>query len=248
MVKKNIKSYVRDTKSYERDTKSYVRDTKSYVRDTKSYVRLTKSYVRDTKSYVRDTKSYVRDTKSYVRYTISYVRLTKSYVRDTKSYVRDTNSYVRDTISYVRLTNSYVRDTKSYVRLTYSGAGKLKELPRVNRAQGPVEDQKSQLLSFSEILHLNFAVFLSKFIKMYILLNFIQYYKKVLGRNHTFYHYTLWKMEQFFKSISPSPLDTGISDYHDFIFIKEVHTTNGDLYLGGGGNVIHDFWYLGRGE
>ena len=85
-VKKNIKSYVRDTKSY-------VRDTKSYVRDTKSYVRLTKSYVQDTKSYVRDTKSYVRDTKSYVR-------LTKSYVRDTKSYVRDNNSYVRDTKSF----------------------------------------------------------------------------------------------------------------------------------------------------
>ena len=95
-------------------------------------------------SYVRDTKSYVRDTKSYVR-------LTKSYVQDTKSYVRDTKSYVRDTI-----------------RLTYSGAGKLKELhvPRVNRAQDPVEDQKSQLLSFSEILHLNFAEFFSKFIKM----------------------------------------------------------------------------------
>ena len=28
----------------------------------------------------------------------------------------------------------------------------MKELPRVNRAQNPVEDQKSQLLSFSEIL------------------------------------------------------------------------------------------------
>ena len=27
-----------------------------------------------------------------------------------------------------------------------------KELPRVDRAQGPVEDQKSQLLRFSEIL------------------------------------------------------------------------------------------------
>ena len=157
-VKKNIKSYVRDTKSYVRDTKSYVRDTNSYVRDTKSHLRDTKSYVRDTNSYVRLSKSYVRDTKSYVRYT--------------KSYVRDTKSYVRDTKSYVRLINSYVRDTKSYVRLTYSGAGKLKELPRVNRAQDPVEDQKSQLLSFSEILHLNFAVFLSKLIKKYILLIF----------------------------------------------------------------------------
>ena len=29
---------------------------------------------------------------------------------------------------------------------------KLKELPRVNKAQDPVEDKKSQLLSFSEIL------------------------------------------------------------------------------------------------
>ena len=34
----------------------------------------------------------------------------------------------------------------------------------------------------------------------------------------------------------------------DFIFIKEVDTTNEDLYLGGGGdNVIHDFLYLGKG-
>ena len=36
-----------------------------------------------------------------------------------------------------------------------------------------------------------------------------------------------------FKIIAP-PLDTGIPDKHDFIFIKEVDTTNGDLYLGGG--------------
>ena len=51
-------------------------------------------------------------------------------------------------------------------------------------------------------------------------------------------------MEKFFKSMS-APLDTGIPDYHDFIFMKEVDTTNGVLYLeGGGGNVIHDFLYL----
>ena len=38
----------------------------------------------------------------------------------------------------------------------------------------------------------------------------------------------------------------------DFIFIKEVDTTNGVLYLGGGGggigDVIHDFCYLGKGD
>ena len=73
---------------------------------------------------------------------------------------------------------------------------------------------------------------------MYIFLNFIQYYKKVLGRNHTFL--PLYLIE--------NGTDIGIPDYHDFIFIKEVHTTNGDLYLGVGGNVIHDFWYLGREE
>ena len=51
------------------------------------------------------------------------------------------------------------------------------------------------------------------------------------------------------KIIAPPPLDTGISDYHDFIFIIEVDKTNGFLYLGGGGNVIHDFWNPGkRGE
>ena len=53
-------------------------------------------------------------------------------------------------------------------------------------------------------------------------------------------------MEKFLKSLFP--LDTGISDQHDFIFIKEVDKTNGDLYLEGGSNVIHDFWYLGKGD
>ena len=46
----------------------------------------------------------------------------------------------------------------------------------------------------------------------------------------------------------PPPLDTGNPDYHDCIVIKEVDTTNGVLYLGGGGNVIRDFWYLGKGR
>ena len=41
-------------------------------------------------------------------------------------------------------------------------------------------------------------------------------------------------MEKFFLNHS-SPLDTGIPDKHDFIFIKEVETTNGDLYIRGGG-------------
>ena len=43
-------------------------------------------------------------------------------------------------------------------------------------------------------------------------------------------------MERFFKPLPPPPpiLDTGIPDKHDFIFIKEVDTTNGDLYLGWG--------------
>ena len=51
-------------------------------------------------------------------------------------------------------------------------------------------------------------------------------------------------MEKFLNHCSP--LDTGIPDKHDFIFIKEVDTTNGILYLGAN-NVIHDFWYLGKG-
>ena len=54
-------------------------------------------------------------------------------------------------------------------------------------------------------------------------------------------------MEQFFKSIPP-PLDTGIPDYHDFIFIKEVHTTNGDLYLGGGAMSCTTFGTWGGGN
>ena len=50
---------------------------------------------------------------------------------------------------------------------------------------------------------------------------------------------------------SPPGLDTGIPDQNDFICIKEVDTTNGPvvMYLGGGGgNVIHEFWYLGKGD
>ena len=41
-------------------------------------------------------------------------------------------------------------------------------------------------------------------------------------------------MEKSFLIIAP-PLNTSIPDQHDFIFIKEVDTINGDLYLGGGG-------------
>ena len=53
------------------------------------------------------------------------------------------------------------------------------------------------------------------------------------------------EMEKFYLIIPP-PLDTAFPDKHDFIFIKEVDTTNGVLYLGG--DVIHDFWYLGKGN
>ena len=60
-----------------------------------------------------------------------------------------------------------------------------KELPRVDRAQDPVEDQKSQLLCYSESL-LDYSVFLLNFIKTYILLNFIHYYKTILRRNRMF--------------------------------------------------------------
>ena len=64
-----------------------------------------------------------------------------------------------------------------------------KELPRVNRTYDPVEDQKVNFLVFQKF-YLNFAVFLSKLIKTYILLNFIHYYKNSFRRNHTCYHYT----------------------------------------------------------
>ena len=47
--------------------------------------------------------------------------------------------------------------------------------------------------------------------------------------------------------ISVPHLDTAIPDQHDFIFKKEVDTTNGVLYPGGGGDVIHDFWYMWKG-
>ena len=47
------------------------------------------------------------------------------------------------------------------------------------------------------------------------------------------------------------PLDTGISDYHDFIFMKELswHNKWGPVSRWGGGvHVIHNFWYLGKGN
>ena len=48
----------------------------------------------------------------------------------------------------------------------------------------------------------------------------------------------------FFKQCPPR--DTGIPLKHDYILIKEVDTPNGISYHGGN-DVIHDFWYLGKG-
>ena len=39
------------------------------------------------------------------------------------------------------------------------------------------------------------------------------------------------------------PRDTGIPLKHDYIFINER-----DLVSRGGNDVIHDFWYLGKGD
>ena len=50
----------------------------------------------------------------------------------------------------------------------------------------------------------------------------------------------------FFKQCSPR--DTAIPLEHDYIFIKEVNTPNGISYHRGGNDVVHDFWYLGKGE
>ena len=48
--------------------------------------------------------------------------------------------------------------------------------------------KKVNFLVFQKF-YLNFALFLSKFIKTYILLNFIHDYKKFFRRNRTFKHY-----------------------------------------------------------
>ena len=55
-----------------------------------------------------------------------------------------------------------------------------------------------------------------------------------------------WK-RFFFKSLPP-PLNTGIPDKHDFIFIKGVDTTNGDLYLWGEGQCHTRLLVLGEGD
>ena len=49
------------------------------------------------------------------------------------------------------------------------------------------------------------------------------------------------KLIFFFKTVFLR--DTGIPLEHDYIFIKEVDTPNGISYH----DVIHDFWYLGKG-
>ena len=48
----------------------------------------------------------------------------------------------------------------------------IKELPRVNRAQDQVQDQKSQLLSFSEIL----LEFCSILVKIYKNVHFTEFH------------------------------------------------------------------------
>ena len=51
----------------------------------------------------------------------------------------------------------------------------------------------------------------------------------------------------FFKSLPPPPRYSYSRLAWLYIHKKEVDRTNGVLYLGGGGgNVIHDFWYLGK--
>ena len=59
---------------------------------------------------------------------------------------------------------------------------------------------------------------------------------------------TLYPTENgiLFLNSAPPPRDTGIPLKHDYIFIKEVDTPNGISYHGGN-DVIHDFWYLGKG-
>ena len=52
-------------------------------------------------------------------------------------------------------------------------------------------------------------------------MNFIQYYKKFLRRNHAFTIIPNGKWKSFLNHCPP-PLDTGIPDKHDFILIKEV--------------------------
>ena len=53
------------------------------------------------------------------------------------------------------------------------------------------------------------------------------------------------KQNFFQKTVFPTH-DTGIPFKHDYIFIKKVDTPNGISYHGGN-DVIHDFWYLGKG-
>ena len=75
--------------------------------------------------------------------------------------------------------------------------------------------------------HLNFAVFLSNFIKKtYILLNLIHYYHKI----------KFWGEIIRFTIIPNRKWNhCSLPRYgYDFIFIKEVDTTNGVLYLVGG--------------
>ena len=86
-----------------------------------------------------------------------------------------------------------------------------KELPRVDRAQDPVEDQKSQLLCYSEIL----VGLSSILVKFYKSPHFTQFHSLfIYNFEETSYVLTLYLLENgksFLNHCDP-PLDTDISD------------------------------------
>ena len=73
-----------------------------------------------------------------------------------------------------------------------------KELPRVNRAQGAsCKTIKVSFFVFQKF-NLNFAVFLSEFIKRTFYWISFNVIKDFLGEIIRFYHYAQWKIEKFF--------------------------------------------------
>ena len=98
------------------------------------------------------------------------------------------------------------------------------------------------LLGFCSI-HVNVYFF----VKTYILMKFIQYYKKKMRRNHTFYHYTFvpngkWN---FLKSLSPPRYRYSRLAWL-YIHKRSWHDKWGPVSRGS--YIIHGFLYLGKGD
>ena len=145
-----------------------------------------------------------------------------------------------------------MRPVSSLTRLTYLSCTCRALWRSFHGKIGHMTQLKTKNINFLVFrqFYLNFAVFLSKFRKptFYWILFIIK--RKLWGEIICFTIMPNGKWKSVLNYCPPT-LDTAFPNKHDFIFIKEVDTTNGVLYLGGGGggdNVIMWLLVLREGE